>query len=192
MDFPILEMSVNEGDSLGIKCVSLVKNPAIQVGWIAFSEQEITFAIESEEEKIVFGPALIPNQKIPRKSIGEGDFYVTASEQSIKNIRDKFFKEKNTDIVNTEHEGDKRSAYLVESFISSSRIPSPAPFDKLPQGTLFMSYKIEDDNLWNDVKSGKFLGFSIEGNFELNHTSQEEKVISEIRKMIESKLNKRK
>jgi hypothetical protein len=35
----------------------------------------------------------------------------------------------------------------------------------LPKGTWMISMKIEDDKVWNDVKDGKYKGFSIEGFF---------------------------
>ena len=184
-------MNVDEDGDNGIKCIALVDNPAIQVGWIAFADQDIKYAIESEDERIVFGAVLIPNQKIYRRFDGIGECYVMASEQAIRQTRDKFFKNKNTDMVSAEHGGQKVQAYLVESFISNSKrgMPSPKPFDRLPDGTLFMSYKIEDENIWADVKSGKFLGFSLEGNFRLDDTKSEDmQILDEIEQLL-NKIN---
>lgn len=192
MELPILQMAVDEDGDNGIQCISLVNNPAIQVGWIAFSEQQVKYAIESEDERIVSGPVLIPNQKIYRKFDGIGECYVTASAEAVRQTRDKFFKNKNTDMVSAEHGGKKVNAYLVESFISNSQrgMPSPKPFERLPDGTLFMSYKIEDDAIWEDVKSGKFLGFSLEGNFRLEEEKNEDmRIVEEIEQLL-NKLNK--
>jgi len=191
VSLPILQMNVDEDGDNGIKCIALVDNPAIQVGWIAFADQDIKYAIESEDERIVFGAVLIPNQKIYRRFDGIGECYVMASEQAIRQTRDKFFKNKNTDMVSADHGGQKVQAYLVESFISNSKrgMPSPKPFDRLPDGTLFMSYKIEDENIWADVKSGKFLGFSLEGNFRLDDTKSEDmQILDEIEQLL-NKIN---
>ena len=35
----------------------------------------------------------------------------------------------------------------------------------LPKGTWMISMKIEDENVWKQVKDGKYKGFSIEGYF---------------------------
>jgi hypothetical protein len=35
----------------------------------------------------------------------------------------------------------------------------------LPKGTWMISMKIEDENVWKQVKEGKYKGFSIEGYF---------------------------
>lgn len=194
MELPVLQMNVDPDGENGIKCIALVDNPAIQVGWIAFSEQDVKYSIEDEDERIVAGPVLIPNQKIYRKFDTIGECYVTCSAQAIKQTRDKFFRNKNTDMVSAEHGGQKVQAYLVESFISNSErgMPSPKPFEKLPDGTLFMSYKIEDDGIWKDVKSGKFLGFSLEGNFRLEEQEKSEdmRIMDEIEELI-NKLNKK-
>lgn len=194
MELPLLQMSVDDSVDIGIKCMSLVGSPAIQVGWIAFSETQLSFAIESEEERIVFGPVLIPNQKIYRKDKQLGEYNVTTTADNIRKIREKFFKSQNTTAVNTNHQGEAVQAYLMESFISDSKkgIQSPKPFESLPDGTWYVGYKIEDEQIWNDVKSGKFMGFSLEGTFKLEpDQSEEDTIINEIEQMI-SKLNNRK
>jgi len=192
MDLPILEMSVDESQDIGIKCMSLVKSPAIQVGWIAFEENQLKFAIENEAEQIVFGPVLIPDQKIYRNDEKFGEYYVTATANSIRSIREKFFKNQNTTAVNTNHQGGQVDAYLMESFISDELkgIPNPKPFDSLPNGTWYVGYKIEDDAIWDDVKSGKFLGFSLEGNFKLDYKNEVDNVLNEITNMITNGLKK--
>ena len=194
MDLPLLEMSVDDSQDVGIKCMSLVNHPAIQVGWISFAETEIKFAIDNAAERIVFGPVLIPNQKVYRKDEQFGEYNVTATSDSIRAIREKFFKSQNTTAVNTEHGSNKVSAYLMESFISdqSKGIPNPKPFENLPYGTWYVGYKIEDDSIWNDIQSGKFMGFSLEGKFKLDlkdSQSQIDTILSEIESLITNKLN---
>ena len=192
MNLPILEMSVDDLQDVGINYMSLVKKPAIQVGWVSFAEHEIKFAIENEEERIVFGPVLIPNQKVYRKDEQFGEYYVTATDSSIRAIREKFFKSQRTTAVNTNHSGNDVSAYLMESFISNEAkgISTPEPFGNLPYGTWYVGYKIDDDNIWNDVKSGKFMGFSLEGKFNLELKETEiDNIISEIENLVNSKLN---
>lgn len=194
MELPLLQMSVDDDTDVGIKCMSLVDRPAIQVGWIAFSQQnEVKFAIESEDERIVFGAVLIPDQKIYRKDEKLGEYHVTASAENIRKIREKFFKSQNTTAVNTNHQGEPVQAYLMESFISDEKkgIPNPEPFSNLPYGTWYVGYKIEDDQVWNDVKSGKFNGFSLEGNFKLEEQTSEDSLINEIEELL-NKVNKKK
>jgi hypothetical protein len=192
MELPLLQMSVDDSLDIGIKCMSLVGSPAIQVGWVAFSEHQVSFSIESEDERIVFGPVLIPDQKIYRKDEKLGEYNVTATVESIRKIREKFFKSQNTTAVNINHQGVGVQAYLMESFISDSKkgIMSPKPFESLPEGTWYVGYKIEDEQIWNDIKTGKFMGFSLEGSFKLEpDQSEEDTIIDEIEQMI-SKLNK--
>jgi hypothetical protein len=59
--------------------------------------------------------------------------------------------------------------YMVASYqIGGDKNPSvPQVFanQNLQDGTWIASYKVDNDEVWNNVKDGKFLGFSVEGNF---------------------------
>jgi hypothetical protein len=58
---------------------------------------------------------------------------------------------------------------MISSYIiGGDKNPSaPEVFAKqnLQDGTWIASYKIDNDDVWNEVKNGKFQGFSVEGNF---------------------------
>jgi hypothetical protein len=56
---------------------------------------------------------------------------------------------------------------MFESFISdSSRGILPMKgFEDSPEGSWFGSFKVDNEAVWNDVKEGKFKGFSVEGLF---------------------------
>ena len=191
MELPLLQMSVDDTIQIGITCMSLVEKPAIQVGWIAFNEQQVRFAIENVDERIVFGAVLIPDQKIYRKFEGIGECNVTCTADNIRKIREKFFKTQNTTAVNINHSGAPVQAYLMESFISDEKkgILNPKPFDSLPYGTWYVGYKIEDDGIWADIQAGKFMGFSLEGQFNLEPEQTEDSIIKEMEALL-SKLNK--
>jgi hypothetical protein len=53
----------------------------------------------------------------------------------------------------------------VESFIIDERKPTPKGFSKLPDGSWFGTMKVDNDEVWQQIKSGEFRGFSIEGIF---------------------------
>ena len=61
-----------------------------------------------------------------------------------------------------------KGVFVFEVFISdaSRGILQPKGFD-LPDGTIFCSMKINNDLIWNEVKSGKVNGVSLEGFFDL-------------------------
>jgi hypothetical protein len=83
--------------------------------------------------------------------------------------------------------------YLIESFIIDSMrgIKAPEGFEDLPDGSWFISCKVDNEEIWNDyIKSGKFKGFSVEGLF----TDRKVELVSNIEQAIalvdKLKLNK--
>jgi hypothetical protein len=162
----IVELVI-EKDLDGIDAVSLVDSPAIEENFIALNkEYKIEFAEVDSDKRILMGAALIPNKQIYRKN-GKDEFYVFFSEATVKQARELFLKNGNQSNATLEHKAKFDGATVVESWI----IDNP-DMDKskqygfsLPKGTWMISMKIEDENVWKQVKEGKYKGFSIEGYF---------------------------
>jgi hypothetical protein len=162
----IVELVI-EKDLDGIDAVSLVDSPAIEENFIALNkEYKIEFAEVDSEKRILMGAALIPNKQIYRKN-GKDEFYVFFSEATVKQASELFLKNGNQSNATLEHKAKFDGATVVESWI----IDNPE-MDKskqygfsLPKGTWMISMKIEDENVWKQVKEGKYKGFSIEGYF---------------------------
>ena len=173
MDLPVFELKiVEEGE--GINKVSFVKRPAIQRNFMAFGEDKkfIQFKVSSEDKHIVTGAALIPNQLIYRVIDGN-EFNVFFSEETIKQAAIQLMA-KGAVVANPEHSSDTNfeGVTMFEQFISDSErgIQAPKGFEDLPNGTLYQSFYIENENLWNEIKAGTFQGFSIEGYFDMLKT----------------------
>lgn len=162
----IVELVI-EKDLDGIDAVSLVDSPAIEENFIALNkEYKIEFAEVDSDKRILMGAALIPNKQIYRKN-GKDEFYVFFSEATVKQASELFLKNGNQSNATLEHKAKFDGATVVESWI----IDNPG-MDKskqygfsLPKGTWMISMKIEDENVWKQVKEGKYKGFSIEGYF---------------------------
>lgn len=163
---PLFELVMNE--DAGVSCISLVGSPAMEEMWVKLSKEEVKFETLSTQKKILFGAILIPNKPILRLTEEGEPYYVVFSKNTIEEIRNKYFKEKQTHSLNAEHSPIKIDGYMVESFIKDTArgILPPVNFSHLPDGTWFGSIKVEDDPIWNRfVETGRFTGFSIEGNF---------------------------
>ncbi len=126
------------------------------------------FQFADEDEQIVIGPAMIPQQLIPRRDALGNIFHVYFTKDTIRRIAEKFLKENKQNNTDLEHDGDiSNSNTLLESWI----VDNP-DFDKskeygfnVPKGTWMVSYKINDANTWQRIKDGELKGFSIAGNF---------------------------
>lgn len=122
----------------------------------------------TDEEMIVTGPGMIPQQLILRKDEQGNPFHVFFSKDTIKKIARKFFeynKMNNTDI-------DHDDVVTTENTLLESWIVDNPDMDKsktmgfnVPEGTWMVSYKINNQETWNKIKDGTINGFSIAGNF---------------------------
>ena len=136
--------------------IALVKEPAIDELFMAFeSEKEFLFKSDNEKQ-IVSGPAMIPNKLIYRNS---PQCYVVYDESDIVEFAKQFIKTGAK--FNLEHNESTVEVDIFESYFLKADNEW-----NLPKGTWIVSAKIEDEIVWEDIKSGKFQGFSIQSNFE--------------------------
>lgn len=164
----LIELKINK-DRKGLDAISLVDKPAILTNFVKLKEDEPTlkFSIANEEQRIVLGPALIPNIKIFRngKSLGlDDDAYVYFSEETIRELAQIYMEELKIHEVTLDHESDTTDAKMIELWIVEDPQKDKSAiygFD-LAKGTMMVAYKILSEQLWKKIKEGKFNGFSIE------------------------------
>jgi hypothetical protein len=136
-----------------------------------FPKQDMSkqhFATDNEKH-IVLGPAMIPDQKIFRKDNDGNPYYVYFSPETIRLIAEKYMRNKYTDNNDTMHDGKAiKDIHVMESWIKedSQDKSNKYGFENLPIGTWFVSMKVNNPNIWEEVKQGKLNGFSVSGYFE--------------------------
>jgi hypothetical protein len=155
----------------------------------SLEKQKMVFAFD-DDKRIVVGAAMVPNKMIHRYD-GQGNlYYVFFSKKSIKQMADKFLKEKRTDETSVEHDGVKLGSdkvFVTESWVSEDPTLDKSHFYgfELPAGTWFVAMKVNDDKVWKMIKEKSLTGFSVEGLFaEKSVFSKEDKQINQIRKLI--------
>jgi hypothetical protein len=143
------------------------------INWAADKLQsirnEMSFSVFSMEEKMVVGPAMVPDKMIIRRNEITGEiYYVYFTEETIKKLQQKFMIEKLLDKTNIEH----GRRFLNGVSVVESWIVDDPQYDKqqvfgmnYPKGTWMVSMKIEDDAIWNKIKEGKLNGYSVQGYF---------------------------
>ena len=165
----LIKLIKKEDDDL-VSAISIVDEPAILTNFMKFAKEnkELEFAVELEKKQIT-GPVLIPNVKIFRsgKSLGlDEDAYVYFEEESVRAFAEDFIgnSRNNENTLNHREKTDKFA--MIESWIIENKEKDKATalgFD-LPVGTWMATYKVKDDELWEEVKSGNYNGFSVEIN----------------------------
>jgi hypothetical protein len=123
----------------------------------------------SEDQRIVVGPAMIPDMVIPRVDEKTKERYaVKFSASTIAKIAEKFMRELRNGQTNVEHDGaNEANSYVKETWIvetEDDKANTKYGLD-VPIGTWMVAMRVQDKAVWDQIKTGKLNGFSIEGNF---------------------------
>jgi len=165
---PVYAISIDTDDfsDEGLFTTSIVEKPAIKSSVVYMSEQDVasdTYKFNEEKGEIV-GAILIPNMLIPRKNEQLGEYFVTFSEQTIRDIQYKASKDNTFNIFNIGHDISTDEVFLLETWIkeSDNDKSSDYGFSDLPVGTLFYKAKVESEDIKTKIKDGELNGFSVE------------------------------
>tara|TARA_R110000744_G_scaffold145385_1_gene257994 strand:+ start:282 stop:1136 length:855 start_codon:yes stop_codon:yes gene_type:complete len=168
----IVELIISEEDKEdqdGVFAISLVEDPAIEEYWVALNKQkkELKFAKVDEDKRLLIAPALIPNKQIFRLDDDGSDYYVYFSKDTIKKCSELYMKRNHLQSATLEHETEVDGMCVVESWVKEFAIDKSVKygFEHCPVGTWFVTMRVDNDEIWNKVKEGEILGFSIEGFF---------------------------
>lgn len=167
---PIYKLKVNSANT-GVEYVALVDQPAIDRAFQAFNENKKFDFKANEEKRMVSGYLMLADTPIYRRDDNMGEYYVVFDKPTIEQIMVKFAKNNYQNNVNKMHQKEQKvnGMYMIEMFMVDSErgLKQPKGHDEAPDGSWFATYKVEDDKLWNEIKSGNFyMGFSVEGEFE--------------------------
>jgi len=177
----IIELILDEeNEDNGITAISVVENPAIEEDFIALKNQEVKFAEQDKEKRILMGAALIPNKPIYRKN-EEDEYYIFFSKDTVRKASELFFIKGNQSESTLEHKVALEGLTVVESWIVESDKDKSRHYGmEVPVGTWMVSMKVNNDEVWNEyVKSGKVKGFSIEAYFSDKMSRPKDKTLNE-------------
>jgi len=192
MEYPLFELLISEDESnpLEVSYVALVDKPAIERNFLAFADQKpMSFAVD-EDRRIISGPAMLADVPIFRLADGDNpDHLVVFKASTIYDIAQKFFQKDFHKNFNLMHDPDLKTegVSVFESFIvdSSRGIKPMAGFEDAKDGSWFISAKINNDNVWQIIKSGKVKGFSVEGMFKYKkEQTADEQAFSKINEIL--------
>ena len=184
MDKKIFYIDINEDDNTGLDAISLVSTPAVEIDFLCFEKDdsiEISFSA-NEDKHIISGIALRADFPIYRRN-GDYEYYVVFTKEIIRKIVNKYAKNGLFNSVNLQHSdlNFTNKAIMIESYIiDKERGICPTEFSDIEDGSWYVSFHIEDEMLWKEIKDGNILkGFSVQGLFNLiedSVTNTEEKL----------------
>lgn len=148
----------------GLTKSSFVKEPAIESNFMYFNSEEVLKFVD-EEKREIYAPLLIPNKLIFRKNINGESANVYFTAEDIKELHLQGMKNGYDSKINLEHSDmNADGVFCFESWIveDPNNDKSNALGFDLPKGTLMKAYKIESEEILNEIKNKDLNGLSIE------------------------------
>lgn len=202
----IFNLDINDEDETGINFISIVDFPGIQSQFVALMEAKQILKLSLDNDKMVLvGKVAIPDVPILQYDNESGDVYfIRLTKDNILKVAQKFARNAFLNNVNVMHTTEKAPAYIYEMWVVEDQVKDKSAlyFDDVVPGTLMVKMQVTDRNYWNEyIKSGKFKGFSLEGQFiykksdwNINSDNQEdlEKRLENIQNQLNEILKKQK
>lgn len=183
-NLPVYEATFDDEDLL-IEAISLVKRPAVKREFLAMQDQALArFDIEDEDQHIVFGLIMAVDMLIYRRDSERGEYYVTFSSEAVEKARTDFMRSMNYNNINPSHNinADGKPIIVDDVFMISSYLKDsdngidPKGYEDINNGSWFGAWKIENEQIWADIKAGKFKGFSVHGTYGLMETKTQDEI----------------
>ena len=169
--YDIVELVIDEdNEAIAIDAISLVTSPAIETDFVYFNKEEnnLTLAKIDEEKRMLVSPALIPYKQIYRYNANtDSHYYVYFTAETVRRSAEAFMQHHNTNNATVQHEYKVTGVSVVESWIveDSKKDKSNLYGYELKEGTWFVTMRIDNEEVWQQIKDGTLKGLSIEGYF---------------------------
>ena len=189
---------LDDNGLLGVYAVSVVEFPAIEEDFVALSKaQGFKLAAVNEEKRMLYGAILVPNLEIPRIDPETGEeYFAVFPPEVVQQVAHGYFLKNQHHNVTVEHKEEVEEMAIVESWLKEG------DFDKsiqlglnpnLPVLTWFGGMKVNNDDVWGEVKAGKVKGFSIEGMFmdigeKLSRACDEDRIFAELETLLKNEV----
>lgn len=160
---PVYRWNINDDEEIeGVSVMSIVDDPAVERSFQKYSRQRKVKYSLNHEKRIITGVALRAGFPIYRND-EQGEYYTIFDAPTIERLVHKFMRELRNGKVSINHEYRSNGAYLFESFILRQEHKKVFPeFEDIEVGSWIVSYKVEDDDVWDSIKRGELNGFSVE------------------------------
>lgn len=188
-ELPIYEALITD-EIDGITAVSLVDAPAVESDFLKFNKEKekMLFSIDNEEKRIVTGVVLRADFPIYRITNSGYEYYIVFSRDTIIKMTEKMLKQNTFNNINLNHNDNRfiEGVTLRELFIKDTEKGiNPKEFEDISNGSLFATYHIENNEVWEQIKQGTFNGFSIECYVDVEEVKEEPKEIDTIEELLD-------
>lgn len=159
-----------------VYAISLVDEPAVDSNFIALSKQKpMEFKIQNEERRMLYGVALRADYPIYRR-YGDEEFYLTFGKDAIRRLMTKFMKNFGQRSWTKDHMDFAEGLTVVESWIVEDVENDKANalgIENFSEGSWCIGAKVDDDEIWQSIKEGRWKGFSVEAWVDMEEIEKE-------------------
>lgn len=154
------------------EAISMVTEPAIESDFVFLSKDKaiVKEAFSNDEKHMVYGAVLRPDFPIYRND-GENEYYLEFTSESIERMARDYMMNYRQGNVTIQHEEYANEVFMVESWIKQDMDKDKSVsvgLDKsLPIGTWFCGFYVNNNDVWERIKSGELNGFSVEAMIDL-------------------------
>ena len=167
---PVYEALISSEDD-GIITISLVDEPAVESDFVCFAKDagKQLFALKDSAERLITGCLMKAETPIYRNDNGY-EYYIVFSKKTIQTMAQKMLADSTFKNIDTQHNGEllpQGALTLMELYVKDSNKGIDPNFVDVPDGSLMVTFKVNDESIWQECANGDFLnGFSLEGFFE--------------------------
>ena len=177
-----------------IYAVSLVEDEAVESGFIALSKQKqpMNFKIHNEEKRMLYGVALRANFPIYRCYENE-EFYLTFDANAIERLVNKFMSNYGQKSFTIDHMEPAEGIVITESWLvkdTENDKSNALGLENVSEGSWIIGCKINNDEIWQSIKEGRWHGFSIESWIDMEEIEEFKKINKKIENKMAVKKNK--
>lgn len=162
--------------------VSLVEEAAVESNFIALSKQTpMDFKIQNEEKRMLYGVALRADFPIYRR-YGDEEFYLTFDKNAIERLVNKFMSNYGQRNFTIDHMEPAEGIVITESWIVKDVKNDKAAalgLENFSEGSWIIGTKINNDEIWQSIKEGRWSGFSIESWIDMEEIEDFKKINKE-------------
>ena len=170
-----------------IYAVSLVEDEAVESGFIALSKQKqpMNFKIHNEEKRMLYGVALRADFPIYR-CYGQDEFYLTFDANAIERLVNKFMSNYGQKSFTIDHMEPAEGIVITESWLvkdTENDKSNALGLENVSEGSWIIGCKINNDEIWQSIREGRWHGFSIESWIDMEEIEEFKKINKENKKI---------
>ena len=176
MKIPIFDAFLNDEDLEGMSCISIVDCPAMEKEMMVFEKQKkpIMFSVQDELQHKITSVVIRCNYPIYRIDEFGKEYYIRFNREVIDQLAEKYSKDGLLNRVSVQHNGELLSdIVMTEMYIKNTEKGiNPVGFEDIEDFSLFATFKINNEDVWNRIVNGEFGGLSMEVMLDVKPTDE--------------------